>query len=124
MNIGSKSNRMSIRSNTSDVSQGSSTNHDVVAVISSLNGKWDQQVARLQKYLQRNYHLANGLPWDEQNESIELERPETADSLGTMLEKVKYDRTPTLEHSEGFLDEKLGEGTGSVATATFTLPED
>lgn len=135
MSIGSKSHRMSMRSNTSDLSQGTFTHQDVVAAIDVLNDKWDQQVARLQTYLRRNYHLANGLPWDEETPnlsmSVELPRPETAESLATMLEKAGLDRTPTLERREGFLlDEKLGERTGSaaptttMATATFTLPED
>jgi hypothetical protein len=137
MNIGSKSHRMSMRSNTSDVSQGSSsfTHHDIIAVIASLNEKWDQQVARLQTYLQRNYHIANDLPWDGEQKtgsgssSDLIPRPETAESLGTMLEKVQLDRTPTLERSESYFGEKLGDHrTGGVAvaaaTATFTLPDD
>lgn len=124
MSISSKSHRMSMRSNTSDLSQSSFTNHDIVAAIASLNEKWDQQVTRLQTYLQRNYRLANGLPWDEQNMSIEVDRPDTAESLGTMLERVQLDRTPTLERSETFLDKKLRERTGNVATATFTLSDE
>jgi hypothetical protein len=124
MSMSSKSHRMSMRSNTSEFSQGSFTSHDVVAAINALNEKWDVQVLRMQKYLQRNYNLANDLPWEESKVGIELDRPDTAISLGTMLAQVQMDRTPTLDRSENFFGEKLGERTGSMAAATFTLPDD
>jgi len=53
---------------------------------------------------------------------VELDRPDTAISLGAMLEQVQYDRTPTLERAENFFGEKLGDRTGTMAT--FTLPDD
>jgi hypothetical protein len=136
MSIGSKSHRMSMRSNTSELSQGSFTHHDVVAAIAALNEKWDQQVGRLQSYLQRNYCRANGLPWGDERDlnleagggvRVELPRPETAESLNTMLQKVQLDRTPTLERSQsqGFgWEENVGEQRKGSAEAKFTLPED
>ena len=121
---GKKSHRMSMRSNASDFSTGSGsiTNHDVVAAIAALNDKWDVQVSRMQKYLQRNYHYAHRLPWNEESMSLELARPETADNWEKLFDNVHLDETPTAERSLSYVDEKLVESIGSVAA--FTLPHD
>jgi hypothetical protein len=121
---GRYSHRMSMRSNTSDLSTGSGsfTNYDAVAAVAALNEKWDVQVSLMQKYLQRNYHYANGLPWDERDVGTESSRPDTADSFANMFDKL--DMTPTTEKSLSLVGEKMGERAGSVAAATFRLPED
>lgn len=125
---GKHSHRMSMRSNTIDLSTGSGsfTTHDVRVAIAALNDQWDLQVTRMQKYLQRNYHYANGLAWDEQNTSLDLARPDSADDFGRMFDEMQLDGTPRAEPSSSLsvVDGKMCERTGSVATATFTLPED
>ena len=70
---------------------------DVAAALLALNEKWDAQLARMQTYLQRNYHLANGLPWDEAAEKEVADRPATADSIGRLWEKIALEMTPTAE---------------------------
>jgi hypothetical protein len=100
------------------------TDQDVKAALMALNEKWNAEVARMQRYLTRNYHLSRGLPWDEDGENGDSQRPGTANSIGHVLENVKLDRTPTMEKKVelGYfeLDEKLTERRPAPA---FTLPE-
>ena len=74
------------------------TDHDLQAVLRSLNDSWDGEVARMQRYLLRNHNIAHGLPIE--GEEVE-ERPTTARSLEEFLESVRLDRTPTLEKEVG-----------------------
>ncbi len=125
MSVGSKSHRHSIRHTNTLPSMSPYTGQDVAAALESLNQKWDAAVARMQRYLARNYHLANGLPWDDDNEEAGLERPMSADSITRVLEKVRLDRTPTMEKEVelGYVD--LDEKKSEIrAPATFTLPEE
>jgi hypothetical protein len=66
-------------------------NHDVELVLESLNKKWDLEVARLRRYLLRNYNIANGIEEDDIDDSASDGRPATAASLGTMLDNLKFD---------------------------------
>ncbi|CAG8373752.1 unnamed protein product [Penicillium salamii] len=66
-------------------------NHNVELVLESLNSKWDQEVTRLRRYLQRNYNIANGVEDDGIDDSESDGRPATAASLGTMLDNLKFD---------------------------------
>lgn len=75
--------------------------NDVLTVLRSLGQKWDVEVARLQRYLVRNYNLAHGIDTSEDVspacEGVDVDdatsdgRPNTAASLGTFLEKLKFD---------------------------------
>ena len=118
-------------------------NHrDIQVALRALNDKWDAEIARQQAYLRRNYHLAHGLPLSEEEmEPSTAERPDTAESISALLEKVKMDRTPTMEKEvqlgADFTDEpddmdekelmveneKLIE-TGRRGGPMFTLPGD
>ncbi|KAL1954771.1 hypothetical protein VTO42DRAFT_719 [Malbranchea cinnamomea] len=91
---------------TASSSDGSAdpANPEVVTVLRELNSMWDEQVARLQRYLYRNYkllndedgdgvrpmHLVNSETsgtvegWDAASDG----RPATAASLGTMLQQM------------------------------------
>ncbi|EPS26161.1 hypothetical protein PDE_01097 [Penicillium oxalicum 114-2] len=64
---------------------------NVELMLRSLQHKWDVEVMRLQRYLLRNYNIANGLQDDLADETSSESRPGTAASLGTMLENLKFD---------------------------------
>ncbi|KAJ5882557.1 uncharacterized protein N7529_001229 [Penicillium soppii] len=66
-------------------------NHNVELVLESLNKKWDMEVARLRRYLLRNYNIAHGVEEDDIDDSASDGRPATAASLGTMLDNLKFD---------------------------------
>jgi Ran GTPase-activating protein (RanGAP) involved in mRNA processing and transport len=126
MSVGGRShNRYSLRHANTLPSGASYTDQDVKAALVALNEKWNAEVARMQRYLTRNYHLSRGLPWDEGDDNANSQRPDTADSTRHLLEKVKLDRTPTMEKEVelGYveLDEKLAE---KRPPAAFTLPEE
>lgn len=74
------------------------------AAVSSLSSNWDREVARLQKYLARNYNIANGLPLDGPA-LLGIDRPGTSDSLSQALKDLQFDKTPVAEH-----DRQLGAG--------------
>ena len=126
MSVGGKSHhRHSLRHANTLTSVAPYTDQDVTAALVALNEKWNAEVARMQRYLTRNSHLANGLPWNEGDDNDDSQRPNTADSIGHLLEKVKLDRTPTVEKEVelGYveLDEKMA---GKRPSAAFTLPEE
>ncbi|CAI7659943.1 unnamed protein product [Penicillium glandicola] len=64
--------------------------HNVELVLKSLNEKWDTEVARLNRYLLRNYNIAHGIEEIDDDASSDG-RPGTAASLGTMLDSLKFD---------------------------------
>ena len=69
--------------------------HDIDLVMQSLNRKWDGEVARLRRYLFRNYNLVHGLndgSGEYDNDDAKSDgRPNTAASLGTMLDNLKLE---------------------------------
>ena len=97
-------------------SNGSFTAQDVNATFAALEEQWQTQNARLERYLLRNYQLSSGMHWSDHDDG----RPQTADSLGKLLARVKLDRTPTLERTISPLDFDLHEKN----TMVFSLPED
>jgi hypothetical protein len=64
---------------------------NVDLVLQSLQRKWDVEVSRLQRYLLRNYNIANGIEDETIDDSASDGRPATAASLGTMLENLKFE---------------------------------
>ncbi|KAJ5139256.1 uncharacterized protein N7515_004104 [Penicillium bovifimosum] len=66
-------------------------NHNVELVLQSLNQRWDAEVARLNRYLLRNYNLAHGIENVEDDDAASDGRPATAASLGTMLDNLKFE---------------------------------
>ena len=126
MSVGGKSHhRHSLRHANTLHSVAPYTDQDVTAALFALNEKWNAEVARMQRYLTRNYHLAKGLPWDEGNEHADSQRPDSTGSIGQLLEKVKLDRTPTMEKEVELgcveLDEKTSQKRPSAA---FSLPDE
>jgi hypothetical protein len=117
---GKNHHRHSLRHGSVLPSVASYTDQDVKVALVALNEKWNTEVARMRRYLTRNYHLSRGLPWDGDENSGD-QRPDTADSIGALLEKVKLDRTPTLENEVELGYAELGE---KRSTAAFTLPEE
>ncbi|EXJ80475.1 hypothetical protein A1O1_08620 [Capronia coronata CBS 617.96] len=118
------------RHSSSMSSTASFTDHDVSAVIRTLDEKWDAQVARMQKYLFRNYCLSQGVPWqddsaaggDGDHQSLDTTTTANGDSLAQLLQHVQLDRTPTVENptSLDYLDEK----SVDVGPLVFQMPED
>lgn len=74
-------------------------NSDVQEILLALNQRWDLEVARLRRYLFRNYNIAHGLDQPVEGSYREVDdagsdgRPDTAASLTTMLERMKLDLT-------------------------------
>lgn len=73
------------------------SNQDIKAALGLVDESWDRQIYRLEQYLQRNYNIAHGIPTAMEVDDEEFERPDTATSLRRVIEKVKYDSTPTME---------------------------
>ena len=76
---------------------------DIQAAVGSLSQTWDCEVAKLHKYLRRNYNLLHGLPNSGQTPlegppMLNVDRPGTSDSLTTALRGVQLDdATPIAE---------------------------
>lgn len=92
------------------------SDQDIKAALGLVDESWERQEYRLQQYLQRNYNLANGIPTALDVDDEEFERPDTATSLGQLVEKVQIERTPTNEK-----DAQLGDG-GSAPSAQAGVP--
>jgi hypothetical protein len=100
--------------------------HDVEIILQSLNEKWDSEVARLRRYLFRNYTMANGID-DAYDDAASDGRPATAASLGMMLENLKLsgselsDEKPTISQTSlqatPQSEEKAESPTPSTASA-------
>ncbi|KAE8145614.1 hypothetical protein BDV25DRAFT_66764 [Aspergillus avenaceus] len=71
--------------------------HDIEVILQSLSRKWDAEVARMRRYLFRNYNVANGIEVEtaglDGDETASDGRPNTAASLATMLDNLKLDVT-------------------------------
>ncbi|EAW08650.1 uncharacterized protein ACLA_095830 [Aspergillus clavatus NRRL 1] len=84
---------------TGTASNGSVQQHavdrDIEVILRSLNQKWDAEVARLRRYLFRNYNVANGVDDGytglDGDDAASDGRPATAASLGTMLDNLTLD---------------------------------
>ncbi len=76
------------------------SDQDIKAALSLVDESWVRQEYRLQQYLQRNYNMANGIPTTLDVDEEEFERPDTATSLGMIIEKVKIESTPTNEKED------------------------
>ena len=103
--------------NSSPMSPGGSfTDHDLTAVMRTLEEKWEAQVVRMQKYLFRNHCRVQGVPWEDTVE--DGSRPTTVvgdSSLAQLVQRVKLDRTPTAgdENALDYIDEKLARNSKS-----------
>jgi hypothetical protein len=73
------------------------SDQDIKAALGLVDESWERQEYRLQQYLQRNYNIANGIPVNMDVDDEEFERPDTAASIGKLVEKAAYDTTPTIE---------------------------
>lgn len=125
-----KGSRAPIPADQASKSQGtpSYTGQDIQAGLDALGEKWDAQTARLQRYLTRNYHLAHGQSYEEEEEEGST-RPSSPDrimslsnteSLTAILDNMKVDRTPRDEKAENdvglgidMLDEKVIEANSN-----------
>jgi len=107
------------------------SDQDIKAALGLVDESWARQEYRLQQYLQRNHNIAHGIPTAMDVDEEDFERPDTANSLGKILEKVTIESTPTREK-----DVQLGMGMYSpkskpsekdvqlgVYTPEFYLPE-
>lgn len=64
---------------------------NVDLVLHSLQRKWDLEIARLQRYLLRNYNISHGITDSDADDGASDGRPATAASLGTMLDNLKFE---------------------------------
>ncbi|EAU32360.1 conserved hypothetical protein [Aspergillus terreus NIH2624] len=88
----------SVPSSLSSADSSPLLTQDIDAIIRSLTQKWDGEVARLRRYLFRNYNLANGVDDAvEGDDACSDGRPATAASLGTMLDNLKYEVTVSTD---------------------------
>lgn len=95
------------------------TEQDIQAALRLVSEGWEGQKARLNAYLERNWHLYKGLPLEENTDDAE-QRPGTAGSLSKIMDKVALESTPTIEKelqlgdlsiaSDGQYEEKQMEG--------------
>ena len=81
------------------------SDQDIKAALGLVDESWARQEYRLQQYLQRNHNIAHGIPTAMDVDEEDFERPDTANSLGKILEKVTIESTPTREK-----DVQLGMG--------------
>jgi hypothetical protein len=73
------------------------SDQDIKAALGLVDESWARQDYRLQQYLQRNHNIANGIPTTLDVDEEDFERPDTATSLGRIIEKVRIESTPTTE---------------------------
>jgi hypothetical protein len=73
------------------------SDQDIKAALGLVDESWARQEYRLQQYLQRNHNIAHGIPTTMDVDEEDFERPDTASSLGKILEKVTIESTPTME---------------------------
>ncbi|CAO2649658.1 Nn.00g070430.m01.CDS01 [Neocucurbitaria sp. VM-36] len=73
------------------------SDQDIKAALGLVDESWARQEYRLQQYLQRNHNIANGIPTAMDVDEEDFERPDTATSLGRIIERVKIESTPTAE---------------------------
>lgn len=78
------------------------TDQDIQAALRLVSESWDRQQYRLQQYLHRNWCILQGIPTTMEIEEEDFERPASVSSLVKVLEKVKYDSTPTAEKELNF----------------------
>ncbi|KIX10597.1 uncharacterized protein Z518_01681 [Rhinocladiella mackenziei CBS 650.93] len=112
------------RHRSSMSSTASFTNQDVAAVMNTLDEKWNVQVARMQKYLFRNYCRSQGVPWEDEGavESGSRQSTTFGESMAQLLEQAQLDRTPTMANPSALdlIDEKLSDKGQLI----FEMPED
>jgi hypothetical protein len=73
------------------------SDQDIKAALGLVDESWARQEYRLNQYLQRNIDIANGIPVPMDVDDEEFERPDTASSLSKIFDKVRIQRTPTVE---------------------------
>jgi hypothetical protein len=73
------------------------SDQDIKAALGLVDESWARQEYRLQQYLLRNYNIAHGIPTTMDVDEEDFERPDTATSLGRIIERVKIESTPTIE---------------------------
>ncbi|KNG80160.1 leucine rich repeat protein [Aspergillus nomiae NRRL 13137] len=88
---------VSISNNLAAAETSPFLHHDIEVILQSLNLKWDAEVSRLRRYLFRNFNVANGIEVEtaalDGDDAASDGRPNTAASLATMLDNLKFDVT-------------------------------
>lgn len=105
------------------------TDHDIAAALRLVAEGWEDQMRRLQVFLDRNWRLGCGLPVDQADVQVLAgksvnsltERPGTASSLSKILEKVILQTTPTAEKRADLVCETVS-STSSNTTASARPP--
>jgi hypothetical protein len=103
------------------------SDQDIKAALGLVDESWARQMYRLQQYLTRNWNIKNGVPTELDVDEEQFERSDTATSLGRIVDKVRLERTPTVEKElelgeyghmygtvgEGAADNNQHDGSGS-----------
>ncbi|KAL2432556.1 hypothetical protein ABEF95_012664 [Exophiala dermatitidis] len=71
------------RHSSSTTSTASFTEQEMSAAIRTLDDKWNVQVARMEKYLFRNYCLSQGVPWQDEDLAASVPFPPGAAAVAT-----------------------------------------
>lgn len=112
------------RQSSSMSSTGSITEHDVTAAINTLEERWNAQVARMQKYLFRNYCQSQGIPCEDETAGEASSRHSAApgESMAQLLRQMHLDQTPTTDNPSTL--DYFNEKTRGPGELIFQLPED
>ena len=73
-------------------------NHDLEVLLKALRKKWETEVARLRRYLLRNYNIANGM--NDSGDETASERPVTASSMAAMMDNLNLEPSPEASPSQ------------------------
>ena len=104
------------------------TERDVQAAVASLDQRWESEVARLQRYLKRNYCLAHGLPLTDEAPASPTRPGDMAadeEGIAAALQMASLDRTPKAEFDvqlgddfdEGDLEKSTAVSSDAFATS-------
>ena len=104
------------------------TERDVQAAVASLDQRWESEVARLQRYLKRNFCLAHGLPLTDEAPASPTRPGDMAadeESIAAALQMANLDRTPKAEFDfqlgddfdEGDLEKSAAFSSDAFATS-------
>lgn len=97
--------------------------HDVDLILQSLQHKWDIEVARLRRYLLRNYNVVHGIEDSDVDDAASDGRPGTAASLGTMLDNLKLEVAVSTDEVHGSPPEERAESIHIPSEAPQILSE-
>ena len=126
--LASRAHRLSFRRSNTHNMPVKATKLDITDASAKFHARWDYHITRMRKYLDRNYKLAQGIPWEEGDEHIlDQDGSVVSASLTTAMANASIEPTSTTRSTPGRfwvdgVDEKAPvERRPPVA---FTLPDE